>query len=143
MVLWALAYYGMTFGSPSYRHHGMRIMDIEMRTWYGSPAYFVLGAVHAIVFWITVSALCPLVLLVPLFNDRRRCLHDMLVGTVVINNKIAGRDVAEIAPPVLTGPPTPLTAAISRQSVVGSRVKCHRIVKSCVTQHLSEVHWSI
>ena len=25
----------------------MRAMDIEMRTWYGSPAYFVLGAVHA------------------------------------------------------------------------------------------------
>jgi hypothetical protein len=22
-----------------------------------------------------------------LFNDRRRCLHDMLVGTVLINNQ--------------------------------------------------------
>ena len=51
-------------GSPASATIGMRIMDIEMRTWYGSPAYFVLGAVHAIVFWITVSALTPLVLLV-------------------------------------------------------------------------------
>jgi uncharacterized RDD family membrane protein YckC len=42
--------------------------------------------VHAVVFWITVSALTPLILLVSLFNDRRRCLHDLLVGTVVINN---------------------------------------------------------
>ncbi|MBM3528810.1 MAG: RDD family protein [Alphaproteobacteria bacterium] len=87
MVIWAVAYYGLTLGSPSSATIGMRIMDLEMRTWYGSPAYFVLGAVHAIVFWITISALTPLVLLVSLFNERRRCLHDILVGTVVINNE--------------------------------------------------------
>jgi uncharacterized RDD family membrane protein YckC len=57
-----------------------------MRTWYGSPTYFVLGAVHAVVFWVSVSMTTPLILLVCLFNERRRCLHDMLVGTVVINN---------------------------------------------------------
>jgi len=87
MIIWAIAYYGLTLGSPASATIGMRIMDIEMRTWYGSPAYFVLGAVHAIVFWITVSALTPFVLLVCLFNQRRRCLHDMLVGTIVINNE--------------------------------------------------------
>jgi len=88
MVLRALFYYGATLGSRHSATLGMRAMDIEMRTWYGSPAYFVLGAVHAIVFWITVSVLTPLVLLVCLFNDRRRCLHDMLVGTVIINNEL-------------------------------------------------------
>ena len=87
MVLWALVYYGMTLGSRHSATIGMRAMDIEMRTWYGSPAYFVLGAVHAIVFWVTVSVFTPLILLVCLFNERRRCLHDMLVGTVVINNE--------------------------------------------------------
>jgi uncharacterized RDD family membrane protein YckC len=61
-------------------------MDLEMRTWYGAPSYFVLGAVHAVVFWLTTSFLTPLVLLVGLFNDRKRLLHDMVVGTVVINN---------------------------------------------------------
>jgi len=86
MVIWAIVYYGMTFGSPASATIGMRIMDIEMRTWYGAPAYFVLGAVHAVVFWITVSVISPLVLIVSLFNERRRCLHDFLVGTVVINN---------------------------------------------------------
>ena len=60
----------------------MRMMDIEMRTWYGAPAYFVLGAVHAVVFWLTVSVLTPFVLLVCLFNERRRLLHDILLGTV-------------------------------------------------------------
>jgi uncharacterized RDD family membrane protein YckC len=58
-----------------------------MRTWYGSRAYFLLGAVHAIVFWILVSALTPLILLVALFNTRQRLLHDMLLGTIVINNE--------------------------------------------------------
>ena len=86
MVIWAVVYYGMTLGSPASATIGMRVMEIEMRTWYGSPAYFVLGAVHAVVFWVTVSAITPLILLVCLFNGRRRCLHDILVGTVVINN---------------------------------------------------------
>jgi uncharacterized RDD family membrane protein YckC len=86
MVIWAVVYYGMTLGSPASATIGMRVMEIEMRTWYGAPAYFVLGAVHAVVFWVTVSAITPLVLLVCLFNGRRRCLHDILVGTVVINN---------------------------------------------------------
>jgi uncharacterized RDD family membrane protein YckC len=86
-VIWAICYYGLTFGSPASATIGMRVMDIEMRTWYGAPAYFVLGAVHAIVYWITISFLTPLILLVALFNQRRRLLHDMLVGTIVINSR--------------------------------------------------------
>ena len=87
-IIWALFYCGSTLGSPASATIGMRIMDLEMRTWYGAPAYFVLGAVHAIVFWITVSVLTPLVLVVGLLNERQRLLHDILVGTVVINNPI-------------------------------------------------------
>jgi uncharacterized RDD family membrane protein YckC len=85
-VIWAILYYGLTFGSPASATIGMRIMDLEMRTWYGAPAYFVLGAVHAIVYWLTVSFLTPLILLIAFFNHRKRLLHDMLVGTIVINN---------------------------------------------------------
>ena len=87
MVIWAISYYGLTLGGPHSATVGMRVMDLEMRTWYGAPAYFVLGAVHAIVFWITVSVCTPLILLVGLFNDRRRLLHDFLLGTVVVNNQ--------------------------------------------------------
>src|SRR5215470_7507796 len=85
-VIWAIVYYGFTFGSPASATIGMRVMDIEMRTWYGAPAYFVLGAVHALVYWATVSFLTPFILLVGFLNERRRLLHDMLVGTIVINN---------------------------------------------------------
>jgi uncharacterized RDD family membrane protein YckC len=88
VVIWALVYYAIGFGSPASATIGMRVMDLEMRTWYGAPAYALLGAVHAILFWITVSALTPLVLLVAFFNARRRLLHDMLAGTIVINNEV-------------------------------------------------------
>ena len=85
-VIWALVYYGLTMGSTASATIGMRAMEIEIRTWYGAPAYFLLGAVHAVVYWVSVSVLTPLILLVGLFNARRRLLHDILVGTVLINN---------------------------------------------------------
>jgi uncharacterized RDD family membrane protein YckC len=86
IVIWAILYYGFTFGSPASATIGMRVMDLEMRTWYGAPAYFVLGAVHAIMFWVSITALSPFIVLVAFFNERRRLLHDIVLGTVVINN---------------------------------------------------------
>jgi uncharacterized RDD family membrane protein YckC len=85
-VVWAIVYFGLTLGSDRSATIGMRIVDLEMRTWYGAPAYFVLGAVHAIAFWFTVSFFTPFILLVAFFNERRRLLHDIMLGTVVINN---------------------------------------------------------
>jgi uncharacterized RDD family membrane protein YckC len=84
IVIWALCYYGLTFGSQASATLGMRVMDIEMRTWYGSPGYFLLGAVHGLLFWMTIWF--PIVLIVPLLNSRKRLLHDMVIGTIVINN---------------------------------------------------------
>ena len=87
-VIWALIYYGATLGGPHSATIGMRAMDLEVRTWYGAPCYFVLGAMHAVLFWLSVSLLTPLVLLVGLFNSRRRLLHDIILGTVVINSSV-------------------------------------------------------
>ena len=96
-VIWALFYYGITLGSPASATLGMRAMEIEMRTWYGAPAYFVLGAVHAVVYWISVSVLTPFVLLVGFFDARKRLLHDMLVGTVIINNAARAASLRALA----------------------------------------------
>jgi uncharacterized RDD family membrane protein YckC len=87
-VIWALIYYGASLGGPHSATLGMRVMDLELRTWYGAPGYFVLGAMHAVLFWISVSVLTPLVLLIGLFNGRRRLLHDIILGTVVINSSV-------------------------------------------------------
>jgi uncharacterized RDD family membrane protein YckC len=87
-VIWALIYYGATLGGPHSATLGMRVMDLELRTWYGTPGYFVLGAMHAVLFWISISFLTPLVLLVGLFNSRRRLLHDVVLGAVIINSSV-------------------------------------------------------
>jgi uncharacterized RDD family membrane protein YckC len=87
-VIWALVYYGASLGGPHSATIGMRMMDLELRTWYGAPGYFVLGAMHAVLFWISVSVLSPFVLLLGLFNGRRRLLHDIVLGTVIINNSV-------------------------------------------------------
>lgn len=87
-IVWALVYFGSSLGGPHSATIGMRMMDLEMRTWYGAPSYFVLGAMHAVLFWVSVSFLSPLVVLVGLFNGRRRLLHDILLGTVVINSSV-------------------------------------------------------
>jgi uncharacterized RDD family membrane protein YckC len=97
-VIWAVVYYGASLGGPYSATMGMRVMDLELRTWYGAPGYFVLGAMHAVLFWISVSFLSPLVVLVGLFNGRRRLLHDIILGTVVINSSVR----TEVAQPART-----------------------------------------
>ncbi len=87
-VLWAIVYYGSSIGGAHSATLGMRVMDLELRTWYGAPGYFVLGAMHAVLFWVSISFLSPLILLVGLFNSRRRLLHDFVLGTVIIDSSV-------------------------------------------------------
>src|SRR5262249_7243208 len=97
-VIWALVYYGVTLGAPASATIGMRVMDLAMRALDGSPGHFLLGAVHAVVFWVTVSFLTPLILLVGFFNERHRLLHDILIGTVVINNPTRAQTLRSQSP---------------------------------------------
>lgn len=84
-AIWALVYYGLTLGGPHSATVGMRVMDLQLRTFTGEPGYFVLGAAHAVLYWISVSVLTPFIVLVGLFNSRRQLLHDLVLGTVIIN----------------------------------------------------------
>src|SRR3981081_1528302 len=56
-VIWALVYYGASLGGPHSATLGMRVMDLELRTWYGAPSYFVLVALHAgrCCIWVAVA----------------------------------------------------------------------------------------
>ncbi|MGQ4272563.1 RDD family protein [Terrihabitans sp. B22-R8] len=64
---------------------GMRAMGLVFRTESGAPPNFLQGGVHVILFYLTATFLTPLVLLVSLFNSRKRLLHDMLIGATVEN----------------------------------------------------------
>ena len=56
-IVWAIVYYGASIGGPHSATMGMRAMDLEVRTWYGAPGYFVLGACHAVLYWVSISFL--------------------------------------------------------------------------------------
>ncbi|MET0876828.1 MAG: RDD family protein [Tardiphaga sp.] len=90
-VVWPIVYYGMSLGGPHSATWGMRMMDLQMRTFSGTPGYFVLGCAHAVLFWASFSLLTPLVLVVGLLNGRRQLLHDLVLGTVVVNNSAPSR----------------------------------------------------
>jgi len=81
----ALLYAAFTLGGSNAATPGMRAMGLEMRLWYGAKPYPLLAAMHALLFWFSVALLTPLVLLVALFSDRKRLLHDLVLGTVVMN----------------------------------------------------------
>lgn len=86
-VIWALAYSGLTLGGRESATVGMRAMGLEMRLWYGAPMYSLLAVLSVVLFWVSLSVLTPLVLLVALFNGRKRLLHDLVLGTVVANTE--------------------------------------------------------
>ena len=90
-VIWPIVYYGMSLGGPHSATWGMRMMDLQMRTFTGTPGYFLLGCAHAVLFWASVSFLTPLVLVVGLLNGRRQLLHDLVLGTVVVNHSAQAR----------------------------------------------------
>ncbi|MEQ8697586.1 MAG: RDD family protein [Bauldia litoralis] len=82
----ALGYIALTLGGPRSATVGMRMTDIEMRTWNGGPSFPLLAVMHALIFWFSVGLLTPFILLVGLFTRRRQLLHDLLLGTIVVNS---------------------------------------------------------
>ncbi|QIB35894.1 RDD family protein [Ancylobacter pratisalsi] len=86
-VIWALAYTGLTLGGSQSATIGMRAMGLEMRLWHGAPMYPLLAVLSIVLFWVSVSVLTPLVVVVGLFNARKRLLHDLVLGTVVTNTE--------------------------------------------------------
>jgi uncharacterized RDD family membrane protein YckC len=82
----AIAYTALTLGSRRSATPGMRFMGIEMRMWDGAPMNPALAVIHAIGFWLSVSFLTPLILLVSLFTPRKQLLHDLALGTFVIRS---------------------------------------------------------
>ena len=58
-------------------------MGIQVRTLDGGHPGYPQAALQTLLFYATM-ALTGLLLVVALFNDRRRCLHDWLSGTIIV-----------------------------------------------------------
>ena len=81
-----LAYFTFTLGGRYSATPGMRWQGIELRAWNGNRPGYLQAFLQTILFYVTVTVGTVLVLLVPLFNERRRCLHDYLCGTVFVRS---------------------------------------------------------
>lgn len=84
----AILYVAFTLGGPYCATPGMRIMGLEMRLWYGAKPYMLLAVVHAVLFYGLNVILTPFIVLVSLFNERKQLLHDIVLGTVVVNSSV-------------------------------------------------------
>lgn len=80
----ALTYVWFTLGSTDQATTGMKLMGVRLERLDGRPVDGMLAVIHSVLFWAGNVILTPLVLLVSLFADRKRTLHDLLLGTVVI-----------------------------------------------------------
>jgi uncharacterized RDD family membrane protein YckC len=79
----AFFYNGLSISGAKMGTLGMRAMDLEMRLdESGARVPFINAAAHAVLFYL--SWFFPLIFLVSLVDGEKRCLHDMLVGVVVV-----------------------------------------------------------
>ncbi|MBX3569660.1 MAG: RDD family protein [Rhizobiaceae bacterium] len=79
----AMIYVWNTLGGPNQATVGMRWMGIRLDRMDGRRIDGLTAVVHTVLFWAGNVLLTPLVLLVALFTERKRTLHDLLLGTVV------------------------------------------------------------
>lgn len=84
----ALIYVAMTLGGRRQATKGMQWMDIRLERLDGGPVGGLLAMVHTVLFWAGNALLTPLILLATLFTDRKRTVHDLLLGTVVVRSDI-------------------------------------------------------
>ena len=84
----AILYIAFTLGGPNCATPGMNIMGLQMRLWYGAKPYMLLAVMHGLLFYGFNVILTPFIVLVSLFNERKQMLHDIVLGTVVINTSV-------------------------------------------------------
>ena len=80
----ALSYVALTLGGSRQATKGMQMMGIRLERLDGRPVDGMLAIVHTVLFWAGNAVLTPLILLATLFLDRKRTVHDLLLGTVVV-----------------------------------------------------------
>ena len=68
---------------------GMALFDVELRCWSGKCLDYPQAFLQTALFYTTVPLTSGLILVVSLFNDRRRTLHDILAGTVALRRSAA------------------------------------------------------
>ena len=79
-----LGYNAITIGGSKSATIGQRIMGLTVPMWFGGKVTPLIAAFHALLFWVSLTIFAP-ILLWCFFDARKRQLHDILAGVVVIN----------------------------------------------------------
>ena len=70
------------------------VFALSDRSWplvaLGLLSFFIetIAVMHTVLFWAGHALVTPLILLVSLFTDRKRTVHDLLLGTVVTRDDV-------------------------------------------------------
>lgn len=86
--LLALSYVALTMGGDRQATVGMQMMDIRLERLDSKRVDPLLAVVHSVLFWAGNVLLSPLILLATLVLDRKRTIHDLLLGTVIVRADI-------------------------------------------------------
>jgi len=93
-----LLYHALQVGGRQHATLGMRLLDLQVRTWDGELPDFWQGFLMAALFYATLAFTGSLIMLVVCFNDRRRTVHDYLSGVVVVRRSLGARVIAPAMP---------------------------------------------
>jgi len=81
-----LAYHTLLVSGPRSATLGMRAIGLELRSWDGRRPVFLQALAHTLLFYLTVGTTVGLILLFVLVNRRKRTLHDVLAGMLMIRS---------------------------------------------------------
>lgn len=88
VTLVPLAYHISMIAAPGSATIGMRLLNIRVvSTTDGKEPTPLQAVIQIVAFYGSVALTASFVLIIALFNPRRRTLHDILAGTVVINRQ--------------------------------------------------------
>ena len=79
-----LAYHTLLVSGRHAATLGMRMFDLQLRSWNGERPVFLQALAHTALFYVTVGATGSLILLFAIFNRRKRTLHDVLAGMLMV-----------------------------------------------------------
>ena len=80
-----LAYDTTLVGGSGSTTIGMLLMGLKMVNAQGGKVEYLQAFILTVLFYIVESSMMELVLLVALFSEHGRCLHDIMTGVFVVN----------------------------------------------------------
>lgn len=84
-------YGALTIGGPNSATWGMRLVSLMVRRTDGGRPDFGQALIFSLLFYATVALTSWLILLVALLTPRKRALHDLLSGLVILRSDVPFR----------------------------------------------------